>query len=206
MNLLVVESHPIIVLGYRSIFEQNPAVSLYDARTIVEARPMIAKLRPDVIIINAQLPDGSGFDFVRRLTKQRPKLRSLIFSMRDDPYLVMRAIDCGARGFFSKRSSRDEIRSAVDAVGNGKTWIGEELIQQIAFTRIAQQKYHSRFTRREKNVLSLLLNGCSSTQIAAELNISSTLVSVDCEAMRKKLNARTTAEMLSIAVRSDLNL
>ncbi|CEJ86321.1 Two component transcriptional regulator, LuxR family [Hyphomicrobium sp. GJ21] len=206
MNLLVVESHPIIVLGYRSIFEQNPAVSLYDARTIVEARPMIAKLRPDVIIINAQLPDGSGFDFVRRLTKQRPKLRSLIFSMRDDPYLVMRAIDCGAKGFFSKRSSNDEIRSAVDAVGNGKTWIGEELIQQIAFTRIAQQKYHSHFTRREKNVLSLLLNGCSSTQIAAELNISSTLVSGDCEAMRKKLNARTTAEMLSIAVRSDLNL
>lgn len=206
MNLLVVESHPIIVLGYRSIFEQNSAVSLYDARTIVEARPMIAKLRPDVIIINGQLPDGSGFDFVRRLTKQRPKLRSLIFSMRDDPYLVMRAIDCGARGFFSKRSSSDEIRSAVDAVDNGKTWIGEELVQQIAFTRIAQQKYHSRFTRREKNVLNLLLNGCSSTQIAAELNISSTLVSVDCEAMRKKLNARTTAEMLSIAVRSDLNL
>lgn len=206
MNLLVVESHPIIVLGYRSIFEQNPAVSLYDARTIVEARAMIAKLRPDIIIINAQLPDGSGFDFIHRLTKQRPKLRSLIFSMRDDPYLVMRAIDCGAKGFLSKRSSNDEIRAAVNAVGNGKTWIGEELIQQIAFTRIAQQKYHSRFTRREKNVLNLLLNGCNSTQIAAELNISSTLVSGDCEAMRKKLNARTTAEMLSIAVRSDLNL
>lgn len=206
MNLLVVESHPIIVLGYRSIFEQNPAVTLYDARTIVEARPMIAKLRPDVIIINAQLPDGSGFEFIRKLTTQRSKLRPLIFSMRDDPYLVMRAIDCGAKGFFSKRSSSDEIRSAVDAVGNGKTWINEELIQQIAFTRIAQQKFHSRFTRREKNVLNLLLNGCSSTQIAAELNISSTLVSVDCAAMRKKLNARTTAEMLAIAVRSDLNL
>lgn len=116
----------------------------------------------------------------------------------------MRAIDSGAKGFISKNTKAADVRAAIEAVSNGRTWINENLLQQVAFTRVAQRSYQPRLTRREKNVLNLLLDGCHPSQIATELNISSALVSTDCAAMRRKLNARTTTEMIAIAIKSDL--
>lgn len=204
MKLLVVDDHSIMLHGYREIFAKNVDIMLYEASAIAEARPLVKQLRPDVIVINANLPDGCGFDFTRRLTKKSSKLKVVLFSTTDEPYVVMRAIDCGAKGFITKTANASEVRAAIDAVGNGKTWINDDLLQKVAFTRVTQQPYQPRLTRREKNVLNLLLHGRNPSEIATELNISSTLVSTDCAAMCRKLNARTKAEMVAIAIRSDL--
>lgn len=205
MKIIVVEDHPIVVSGYQQLFVDRTDIIILSTKTIADARSLIKKHNPDVAVINAHLPDGSGVEFVRRLVVMRPKIRIVIFSMTDDPFLAMRAIDFGAKGFVTKNDSATDLIAAIETVSLGKTWIPDDLAQQIAFARVESQENHPRLTRREKNVLNLLVKGRNSSQIATELNISSTLVSTDCATMRRKLNARTTAEMVAIAVRADLS-
>jgi DNA-binding NarL/FixJ family response regulator len=204
MKILVVEDHPIVVSGYQQLFANRTDVTVLNTKNIAGARSLIKKHNPNVVVINENLPDGPGVDFVRKLVAHKPKLRFVIFSMTNDPYLAMRAIDFGAKGFVTKNDTAADLVAAIEAVSLGKIWVPGELIQQIAFARVVGQEEHPRLTRREKNVLNLLVKGRNSSQIATELNISSTLVSTDCATMRRKLNARTIAEMVAIAVRADL--
>lgn len=205
MKILVVEEHPIVISGYQQLFAHRTDVIMLNTQKISDARDLISKHNPDVVVINENEPDGPGVEFVRKLVALKPKIRFVVFSMTNDPFLAMQAIDFGAKGFVTKKDTAADLVAAIDAVSVGKSWVTGNLVQQIAFARVVSQDKHPRLTRRQKNVLDLLVKGRNSSQIATELNISSTLVSTDCATMRRKLNARTTAEMVAIAVRADLS-
>lgn len=213
-ELLVVEDHPIVLAGYRHLFQGSASV-LVEAKTLAEAHNQLITQKPDVMLINANLPDGSGLAFLRRLKREKLCMGIVVFSMRSDVRVAMQAIDYGAKGFVTKSEGPEDIVAAVQAAAQGEIWITDDLIRRIAFgringcTRIKAQRAISaskttRFTRREKNILGLLILGAEATEIASELNISPMLVSSDTEALCRKLNARTVDEMITIAVESNL--
>jgi DNA-binding NarL/FixJ family response regulator len=204
MRVLIVEDHPIVVSGCRQLFAEYEGVLFYDASTIASGRQQLKKHAPDVIVIDVNLPDGSGLEFARELSGRCGETKIVMFSMADAPALALQAIDFGAKGFVSKSDSPTALLSAVEAVGRGETWLSDELLQKIAFMRAVPQSSPPRLTRREKNVLKLLVEGRHSSEIATELNISSKIVSTECAAIRQKLNARTTAEMVAIAVKTNI--
>ena len=224
MKVLVIEDHPIVVSGYRQLLADCTSIVI-EAKTIAEARLLIAEHHPDVIIINSDLPDGSGLDFVRKLMAKKPKTRIVVFCMTDEVRVAMQAIDYGAKGFISKNNGPTDFVAAVLAASRGEMWISDNLLRQIAFAKInrhtfmrqrpgrakgrdrnvKESTHRRRLTRREKNVLGLLISGFDPPEIATKLNISSTLISSDCAALCEKFDARTTAEMVASAVLSNFH-
>lgn len=204
MKVLIVEDHPIVVSGCRQLFAEHTNFAFFDARTVAEARQSFAQHVPDVLVIDVNLPDGSGLEFVQDVRRHNSTIGVVVFSMSDDPMLALKAIDLGARGFVSKNGSSADLIEAVEAVAHGRTWLPEDLLQQVALMRADPASRPPQLTRREKSVLKLLVGGRFQSEIAKELNISSKLVSTDCAVIRQKLNARTTAEMVAIAMKFNL--
>ncbi|MBS0251559.1 MAG: response regulator transcription factor [Proteobacteria bacterium] len=214
LDLLVVEDHPIVLAGYRQLFQGHASV-LIEAKSIAEAHCHLITQKPDVMLMNANLPDGSGLAFLRRLKREKLHTRIVVFAVMSDVRLAMQAIDYGAKGVVTKSEGLEDIVAAVQAAARGEIWMSNDLIRQIALgringsTRMTPGRVMSalkttRFTRREKNILGLLILGADVTEIASELNISPMLVSSDAEALCRKLNARTVDEMVVIAVESNL--
>lgn len=205
MKILLVEDHPIVVSGCHRLFEGRADSLLIEASTLAGAREELETHRPDVIVVDVNLPDGSGLDFVREVASRSGAPKAIVFSMCDDPRVAKTAIDAGAAGFVSKIDRPNALLDAVDVVSRGGTWLSDDLLQKLAFMRTTPEIKPPSLTRRQKNVLKRLADGSRVSEIAAELNMSPKAVSADCAVMRHKLNARTNAEMLVIATKLDLN-
>lgn len=205
MKILLVEDHPIVISGCRRLFEEQTDATLIEASTLADARKELEAHRPDVMVVDVNLPDGSGLDFIREAAAGSNPPGAIVFSMCDDPHVARTAIDAGAKGFVSKLDSPDALLGAVKSVSRGGTWLSDDLLQKLAFMRTMPETQTPPLTRRQKNVLKRLAGGTRMSEIAVELNMSPKAVSADCAVMRHKLNVRTNAEMLVIASKLDLN-
>ena len=203
MEILIIEDHPIVVSGCRQLFADRADVMFHDAATLAEGRRILKDRALDVVVIDLHLPDGSGIDFIREMSRRWPRTKIIVFSVAEEAPMAMQAIDCGAHGFVSKNGRSADLLSAIEAVCRGESWLSDELLQRVALMRAVPDK-GPRLTKREKNVLKLLTAGRHQSEIAKDLNISTKSVATDCLSIRQKLNARTTAEMIAIAVKTNV--
>lgn len=204
MEILFVEDHPIVVSGCRQLFADHENVTFYDAATIAEGRRILKDRALDVVVTDLHLPDGSGLEFIREIRRRRPQTKIIVFSVAEEAPMAMQAIDCGAHGFVSKNGRPADLLIAIDAVCRGESWLSDELLQRVALMRAVPDTTAPRLTKREKDVLKLLTAGRHQSEIAKDLNVSTKSVATDCLSIRQKLNARTTAEMIAIAVKTNV--
>ncbi|HVZ05016.1 response regulator transcription factor [Hyphomicrobium sp.] len=204
MKVLVIEDHPIVVSGCRQLFANHLNFAFFAARSIAEARQVLKEMTPDVVVVDVNLPDGSGLEFVRELRRRSARLGIVVFSVADDPILAAQALDYGAKAFVSKNGRPADLLAAADAAARGEIWLSDDLLQQVAVVRADPASRQPALTLREKKVLRLLVGGWHHSEIAKELNISSKLVATDCSVIRQKFSARTTAEMVALAMKSNL--
>ena len=204
MEMLFVEDHPIVVSGCRQLFADHENVTFYDAATIAEGRRILKDRALDVVVTDLHLPDGSGLEFIREIRRRRPQTKIIVFSVAEEAPMAMQAIDCGAHGFVSKNGRPADLLIAIDAVCRGESWLSDELLQRVALMRAVPDTTAPRLTKREKDVLKLLTAGRHQSEIAKDLNVSTKSVATDCLSIRQKLNARTTAEMIAIAVKTNV--
>jgi DNA-binding NarL/FixJ family response regulator len=200
VKLLVVEDHPIVISGCRALFSQIEGMTIVEARTAADARDAMVREPPDVAIIDINLPDGSGLELTREFITRNPAARVVVFSMSDTPILAIQAIQAGAKGYVSKTGGSTDLREAVLAVGRGETWVSGDLIQEMALLRAHNGEASDLLSEREQLVLRMLARGRSMAEIANDISVSYKTVASDCAILRKKLGARTSTEMVRIAV------
>ena len=200
MKLLVVEDHPIVISGCRALFSEDDGVTMMEARTASAARATMREQSPDVTVIDINLPDGSGLELTREFVAQDPEARIVVFSMSDTPMLAIQAIECGAKSYVSKNGNPLDLRDAVLAVSRGESWISDELVQEMALLRARAPGTTSLLSEREHLVLRMLARGRSMAEIANDISVSYKTIAADCATLRAKLNARTSSEMVRIAV------
>ncbi|MGO4685832.1 response regulator transcription factor [Hyphomicrobium sp. 2TAF46] len=200
MKLLVVEDHPIVISGCRALFSGDDGVTMIEARTASAARIAMKDEAPDVTVIDINLPDGSGLDLTREFVTNDPNARVVVFSMSDTPMLAIQAIECGAKSYVSKNGNPFDLRDAVLAVARGGSWISDDLIQEMALIRSRAGGTTALLSDREHVVLRMLARGRSMAEIANDISVSYKTVAADCAMLRTKLNARTSSEMVRIAV------
>ena len=156
------------------------------------------KQRPDISVIDINLPDISGFELARRLQVRDPDARIIMFSMNDDPMFAAQAIEGGARGYVSKSDDPQAFLSAIREVYAGGHSLPQDMAQKIAFLRSAGDLVV--LSSREREVLRLLAKGKSMSEIAALINVSYKTVATTCAALRAKFSARTPMQLIRIAV------
>ena len=175
-------------------------MEMLEARDAASAMDVYAAHKPDVTVIDINLPDISGFELARRLLIRDPDARLMMFSMNDDPMFAAQAIECGAKGYVSKSDDPSVFLGAIREVSRGGHSLPSEMAQKIAFLRIGAGEATASLTPREREVLRLLAKGKSMSEIAALINVSYKTIATTCAALRAKFSARTPMQLIRIAV------
>lgn len=199
MRLLIVDDHPIVACGIRSLLSGDRDIEVREARSAAQAKRAIKSLPPDVMVLDINLSDGSGLVLCRDAVALKSKIGVILFSMVDVPMLALEALQRGARGFVSKSEDIENLRRAIRVVASGEFWLSEKFAQELAFLRIHIPFSKSLLSEREYKIIKSLAKGRSIEQIARAIAVSYETIARDCDLMRDKFNARDATELIRIA-------
>jgi DNA-binding NarL/FixJ family response regulator len=205
MRVLIVDDHPIVASGCRALFAGDEDITILEAPDAeIGERVFIAK-RPDVCVLDINLPTVSGFELARRLLARNKAARIIMFSMNDDPIFAARAIEIGAKGYVSKSGDPCDLVEAIKEVGNGGVYLPAEIARRIAFAGPAvAQSPLSKLTPREIEILRLLSVGKSLSEIAWLVHASYKTIANTSSIIRQKLGLRSSSELVRFAIESRL--
>jgi two-component system, NarL family, invasion response regulator UvrY len=201
MRILIVDDHPIVASGCRAVFAGDSDVELLEARDADDGLRTYLAERPDVCVVDINLPTVSGFELVRRIMVQDARAAIVMFSMNDDPVFAARAIEAGARGYVSKNGNPNDLREAVHEIRRGGTYLPAAIARSLAFAGPAlSQCPLSKLNAREIEILRLLGAGKSLAEIAWMVQASYKTVANTSSLMRQKLGIRSSGELVRFAI------
>lgn len=202
MNILIVDDHPVVRDGLRRLLSGERNVEIRESATAKEALAAFRQDRPDLTIVDLNLPGLGGLELTQRLILADKTVRILVFSMHADPIYAARSIEAGARGYVSKNAEPAEILEAVRRVAQGGHYIEQEIAQALALINVRGTPLHplQDLSRRDLEILRLLGEGQSLAQIAAALGVSYKTIANACSQIKEKLGATRTADLIRIAI------
>ena len=201
VSVLVVDDHPVFREGFAALLASIDEVDVVGtAATGEEALARVAELRPQVVVMDVQMPVLDGVEATRRLTAEDPEVGVVVLTMSEDDATLFEAVRAGARGYLLKGAEPDEVVRAITTVAAGGVVFGAVLAARIAqFFARPQQQESSPFpslSPRELEVLDLVAAGMSNAQIAARLFLSQKTVRNHVHAVLGKLQAADRAEVI----------
>src|SRR6201992_2067481 len=204
-KLLIVDDYPMVVSGCKSLFASDASVKIDEASDAKSGHRAFLQGKPDVTVIDINLPDISGFELMRRIRRDDPEAKIIIFSMIDDPAIVVRAVEMGAQGFVSKGDDPRLFVKAVRRVAAGENFISPQLAEAVAFSGAAiKANPTSQMTARELEILRLLGRGDKIVEVAEALGISYKTVANTTSLLKQKLGAKNHSDLVRIAVEMEL--
>jgi len=158
--------------------------------------------KPDVILLDIVMPDGSGLEVIPQLLHENPETKILVLSMQDDPQYVRQAFEAGASGYVLKEAADTEVVAAIREVARGGRYVHPELGARLvaADTDAARRTEEDPLSEREREVLRLLALGHTNQQIAGQLYISVRTVETHRAHIMQKLRLETRAELVRYAL------
>jgi DNA-binding NarL/FixJ family response regulator len=204
-KVLIVDDHPVVLSGCRSLFAGDPSVKIEEASDAKSGHRAFIQKKPDVTVIDINLPDVSGFELMRRIRKDDPAARIIMFSMNYDPAFVVRAVELGAQGYVSKGDDPRVLVKAVRKVAAGDNFISPQLAEAVTFSGAAiKANPASQMTARELEILRLLGRGDKIVEVADALGISYKTVANTTSLLKQKLAAKNHSDLIRIAVEMGL--
>ena len=190
-RLLIIDDHAVVSQGLVHAFKNKGFTSIETAATLKQARSKIAVFNPEAIIVDLNLPDGSGLEIVQWVRKLSADIAIIILSLNDPAKFVKIARSSGANAYLSKSQSMPEIISAVTfALSNPGSFTS---------TLIADQPRDFDLTPREVEVLYLLADGASNVDISSKLYISLSTVKTHISSLMRKLQCTNRTAAAKIA-------
>ena len=205
-KVLIVDDHPVVLSGCRSLFASDNSVKIEEATDAKSGHRAYLARKPDVTVIDIKLPDVSGFELMRRIRKDDPEARIIMFSMKDDPALVVHAIEMGAQGYVWKGDDPRMLVKAVRKVAAGDNFISPQLAEAVTFSGASiKANPASQMTARELEILRLLGRGDKIVEVANALEISYKTVANTTSLLKQKLGAKSHSDLIRIAVEMGLD-
>lgn len=202
IQILIADNHPIVRLGIKEVLNTVPDFEvLGDVSTTDELFKSLEKAQPDVVILEMDIPEINGIATLRKIKKEYPDVKVLIYSGQSEDVYALSTIRAGAFGYLSKTSELDYIITAVKKVGQGKMFITNELAQRLAFDEGTQKqrRFFRKLSTREVEVLKLLASGKRNKDVAEGLNLNEKTVSTYKSRLMKKLNVDNLVDLLQQA-------
>jgi DNA-binding NarL/FixJ family response regulator len=205
MRVLIVDDHPIVASGCRALLAGEPEIAILEAADAESGERVFFAERPDICVLDINLPTVSGFELARRILARAASARIIMFSMNDDPVFAARAINSGAKGYVSKSGDPCELVEAIREVGKGGVYLPPAIAKSIAFAGPAfAQSPLSKLTSREIEILRLLSAGKSLSEIAWLVHSSYKTIANTSSIIRQKLGLRSASELVRFAIESRL--
>ena len=177
IRIALVDDHPVVLAGIRALLLGVPDVELVgEANTGAAGLKAICECSPDIAVIDLSLPDFSGMELARRLSKRCPAVKIIALTVHEDRAYVHPVLDAGARGYLLKRSAGDELLRAIRAVNQGTLYldpaIAEKTPTKAPELALGSEEDGGELSPREEDVLKLVSQGFSNKQIGGQLEIS----------------------------------
>jgi DNA-binding NarL/FixJ family response regulator len=210
VRLLIVDDHPVVRDGVRSMLSTDEVEVVGEAGSGAEALERAAETTPDVVLLDMNLPDIDGLVVLQRLKTAAPQIAVLVFSMHDDATLVRRAVDAGAAGYVLKGASRQELLSSVRAVCEGESVLDSTLLQAILAdaaadaaraTKSPVSADETNLTPIELEVLRLVASGLTNREISDRLHWSVSTAKKYVQRILKKLHVSDRTQAAVAALR-----
>jgi len=197
IKVLCVDDHPVVRDGIAAIINLQPDMMLAGAAgTGAEGLEQFFRLRPDVALVDLQLPDMSGFDVIKKIRDKSPNARIIVLSSYEGDVDIQRALEAGAQGYVVKGLVREELLESIRTVHAGKRRLPASVAQNLA-AHVADEPISS----RELEVLSLMAAGKRNKEIASDLSIAEDTVKMHVRNILSKLQVNDRTEAVTIALR-----
>jgi DNA-binding NarL/FixJ family response regulator len=200
MKVLLVDDHVIVRSGLRNLLTSVADTEISEGANGREALLRLRQDRPDLVLLDLNLPGIGGLELLRRMVLEDKAVRILVLSMHREPLYVARAMELGARGYLSKNASAEELLTAVKRVAGGGRYIENEIAQELALQAISPGDSLQDLTGRDLEIMRLLVEGMSLTQIADALGIGYKTVANACSHIKAKLGVTRTNDLVRIAM------
>ncbi|MFE4330050.1 MULTISPECIES: response regulator [unclassified Streptomyces] len=200
ITLVVVDDHPVVRDGLRGMFDSAPGFRvLAEASNGVEGVDLVARLDPDVVLMDLRMPGGGGVAAIAELTGRGARSKVLVLTTYDTDSDTLPAIEAGATGYLLKDAPRDELFNAVRAAADGRTVLSPAVASRlISRVRTPAAQGSESLSGREREVLELVAKGTSNREIAAELFISEATVKTHLTHIFAKLGAKDRAAAVAV--------
>jgi two-component system response regulator NreC len=209
----LVEDHSVVREGLRLLLESQPDIRVVgEAVTGQQAIVLAQQLRPDVAVMDIAMPDLDGIQATAHIRQLSPQTRVLILTMHASDAYFFRAVDAGASGYILKRAASEELIHAVHAVARDEAFFYPEMARKLLDGYRAQARSgpplgppgYQELSEQERKILFLLVQGRSTSQIAAELVISASTVQTHRAHILEKLGLDNTIDLVRYAIRHGL--
>jgi two-component system, NarL family, invasion response regulator UvrY len=201
VTVLLVDDHSVVREGYRQLLERRrDIVVIGEAGDAAEAYGLFCKLAPRIVVMDITLPGVSGIEAMRRMLAHSPNARVLIFSMHEDAIFARRALQAGAFGYVTKASAPDILVEAAHQVASGKKYLSAAVARALALDDLqAQRAATDALSPREFEVLRLLVQGRSVSDIAHSMGLNSKTIYRHQSMIRQKLAVDSALQLFALA-------
>jgi two-component system response regulator DevR len=206
VRIVMVDDSEVVRMGLRALLENDPAVEIAgEADSVKAAVDICARVRPDVVLLDIRLPDGTGFDACRRILRQLPDTRALILTSIVDDSLVDQAIRVGAHGYLLKEIDGGGLMRAIADVAAGKSILDPavtaRVIQLVKSGPGATQDALAVLSPQERKVLALIAEGHTNKEVANQLGLAEKTVKNYLSNVFEKLHVSRRSQAAAMFVR-----
>lgn len=200
LRLVVVDDHEVVRQGLVALLGRREAFQVVgEAGTAEEALAVVRRFRPDLVVMDVRLPDGSGIEACREIRAEMPEVRVIILTSYPDEEAVLSAIIAGASGYLLKQIRGRDLVNALEAVGRGESLLDPAVTEKVLerVRRIATGTYTDELaalTAQEQRILALVAEGKTNKEIASEVFLSDKTVKNYVSSILSKLNLERRAQ------------
>ena len=212
MKILIADDHAMFVDGIESILVTESDIDIvgrcYTGQSVLD---FVKEKEVDIILLDVNLPDINGIEVCKEALKMRPSLKILAITMFNEESFVQEILNNGAKGYILKNTGREELLKAIRTVSTGESYFSKEVTEIIMKGLMSKRKSNNKTTaifpkisRREKEVLKLIVEEFTTQEIADNLYISLKTVESHRSSLLAKLNARNSAGLVRVAIENNL--
>ena len=201
-NILLVDDHQIIIDGLKTLLEGVPNIGqLYEALTGAATLQIVSTSAINLVLLDINLPDRSGIDICAELKKQDENIKVIALTMYGNAGYINKMVKAGADGYLLKNTGKEELISAIETVMSGERYFSKQVTDILVAGMQGTKKPKSsdfiqKLTRREKEILQLIIDEYTTDEMAAKLFISPTTVISHRKSLLRKLNVKNVAGLV----------
>jgi len=199
VTILLVDDHEVVRMGLRALLDRRPGFSVVgEASTVAEAVSAARKSRPDVIVMDIRLPDGSGVEACREIRGELPETKVIMLTSYADDEAVYGSIMAGASGYLLKQTRGQSLAEAIERVARGESLLDPSVTEKVLARMRALASGHGDelavLSEQERKILGLIAEGKTNKEIAGEVFLSDKTVKNYVSSILSKLNLRRRSE------------
>lgn len=209
IKVIIVDDHKIFLDGLRTVLEGAEQLNVIgEAESGDQLLELLKEAKPDILLLDINMPGKDGIELTKMLKISRPEIKILLLTMHNETGIIQKGLEAGIDGYVLKNTDRYELIGAIETIMEGESYYSEKVTKTImeGLKPQGQGSYANavKLTKREKDVLKLIAEEFTTSEMAEKLMISQHTIESHRKNLLSKLNVRNTAGLVRYAVKNGL--